>query len=110
MSNSYDAIVIGAGHNGLTAAAYLAKAGQRVLVLERRETLGGTVSTDEPWPGYRVDPVQHFGRLSPDIQRDLGLKDMSDLLPGHGGVLDRLDSLLVCAPVAYALLFVLLGW
>ncbi len=80
MSNSYDAIVIGAGHNGLTAAAYLAKAGQRVLVLERRETLGGTVSTDEPWPGYRVDPVQHFGRLSPDIQRDLGLNGLAGAL------------------------------
>ncbi len=73
MATQYDAIIIGAGHNGLTSAAYLAKAGQRVLVLERRDIIGGTVSTEELWPGYRVDPVQHFGQLAPDIVRDLGL-------------------------------------
>ena len=73
MATHYDAIIIGAGHNGLTTAAYLAKAGQRVLVLERRDVVGGTVSTEELWPGYQVDPVQHFGRLAPDVIRDLGL-------------------------------------
>ncbi len=73
MATAYDVIVIGAGHNGLTAAAYLAKAGQRVLVLERRDVLGGSVVTEEVWPGYRVDTLQHFGMLRPDIVRDLGL-------------------------------------
>jgi phytoene dehydrogenase-like protein len=73
MTKTYDAIIIGAGHNGLTAAAYLARAGQRVLVLERRDVIGGTVATEEPWPGVRVDTAHHFGALRPDIVRDLGL-------------------------------------
>src|SRR5438093_13053968 len=50
----YDAIIIGGGHNGLVAAAYLARAGRKVLVLERREMLGGCAVTEEIWPGYRV--------------------------------------------------------
>ncbi len=73
MSTKYDAIIIGAGHNGLTTAAYLAGAGQRVLVLERRDVVGGSVVTEELWPGYRVDTLQHYGALRPDIVRDLGL-------------------------------------
>ncbi len=55
MNEHFDAIVIGAGHNGLVAAATLAAAGKRVIVLERRETLGGAAATEELWPGYRVD-------------------------------------------------------
>jgi len=50
----YDAIIIGGGHNGLVTAAYLARAGKSVLVLERREMLGGCAVTEELWPGYRV--------------------------------------------------------
>jgi len=52
---NYDAIVIGAGHNGLVCACYLAKAGHKVLVLERRPVVGGAVCTEEIWPGYQVD-------------------------------------------------------
>ena len=49
----YDAIVIGGGHNGLTAAAYLARAGKKVLVLERRHVLGGAAVTEEIFPGFK---------------------------------------------------------
>src|SRR6478609_8963190 len=52
----HDAIIIGAGHNGLTAAAYLARAGLDVLVLERREVVGGACVTEELWPGVRASP------------------------------------------------------
>ena len=51
--NKYDAIVIGGGHNGLTAAAYLARAGKKVLVLERRHVLGGAAVTEEIFPGFK---------------------------------------------------------
>ena len=51
----YDAIIIGAGHNGLVCACYLAKAGHKVLVLERRAVVGGAVCTEELWPGYQID-------------------------------------------------------
>ncbi|MBT6495528.1 MAG: FAD-dependent oxidoreductase, partial [Planctomycetaceae bacterium] len=49
----YDSIIIGGGHNGLVTAAYLARAGWKVLVLERRDLLGGCAVTEELWPGYR---------------------------------------------------------
>jgi phytoene dehydrogenase-like protein len=52
---SYDCIIVGAGHNGLICACYLAKAGKRVLVLERRPIVGGAVCTEEIIPGYRFD-------------------------------------------------------
>lgn len=55
MNERYDAIIIGAGHNGLVAAATLAAAGRRVLVLEQRDVLGGMAGTQEVWPDYRVD-------------------------------------------------------
>jgi phytoene dehydrogenase-like protein len=72
---AYDAVVIGAGLNGLVAAAYLAKAGQRVLVLERRDVVGGTVTTEEVFPGFRFDTCRHdAGWLSPRIISDLKLK------------------------------------
>jgi len=62
----YDVVVIGAGHNGLTAAAYLAMAGRSVLVVDRRERVGGTVDTAELAPGARVPVVAHtVGRLRP---------------------------------------------
>jgi phytoene dehydrogenase-like protein len=74
-SATYDAIVLGGGHNGLTAAAYLARAGRSVLVLERRDRLGGSVDTVELAPGVRAPGVaQTVGRLRPSIVRELALR------------------------------------
>jgi phytoene dehydrogenase-like protein len=71
----YDAIIIGAGHNGLTAAAYLAKAGLSVLVLEKRHLLGGAAATEEVYPGFRFDTGSHDAGLFLDsIVRDLDLE------------------------------------
>jgi phytoene dehydrogenase-like protein len=72
-SSKYDAIVIGAGHNGLVAANYLAKAGKKVLVLERRAIAGGQLVTESFGDGFAADSLQASGRLRPDIVRDLGL-------------------------------------
>src|SRR5262245_35541078 len=71
--NQYDVIIIGAGHNGLVAAAYLAKQGKKVLVLERRSIVGGFVVTEAFGDGFTVDSVQTGGSLRPDIIKDLGL-------------------------------------
>ena len=73
MANHYDRIIIGAGHNGLVAAAYLAKQGKRVLVLERRSIVGGSLVTESFGDGFSVDSVQTGGMLRPDILRDLKL-------------------------------------
>lgn len=73
MANIYDCIIIGAGHNGLVAAAYLAKARKKVLVLERRAIVGGTVVTESFGEGFTVDSVQTGGTLRPDIIKDLKL-------------------------------------
>lgn len=59
----YDAIIIGGGHNGLVTAAYLARAGRKVLVLERRELVGGCAVTEEIWPGYRVSTAAYLASL-----------------------------------------------
>jgi len=75
MSVAYDLIVIGGGHNGLVTAAYLARKGLKVLVLERREVLGGACVTEEVWPGYKVSTAAYVNSLlRPEIIRDLELK------------------------------------
>lgn len=71
---TYDVIIIGGGHNGLVTAAYLARAGRKVLVLERREILGGCAVTEEIWPGYRVSTGAYLiSLLQEKIVRDLDL-------------------------------------
>jgi phytoene dehydrogenase-like protein len=72
-SSPYDAIIIGAGHNGLVAAAYLARAKKKVLVLERRSLVGGSVVTEEFAAGFKADPVWAGGTLRPDIIKHLNL-------------------------------------
>src|SRR5580765_2790012 len=72
MSSTYDAIVIGAGHNGLTAAAYLSRAGRKVLVLERRHVIGGAAVTEEVFPGFKFSVCSYVvSLLRPEIIRDL---------------------------------------
>src|SRR3954468_610741 len=73
-SQHWDVIVVGAGHNGLTCAAYLSRAGQRVLVLEARERIGGACTIEEPWPGVRMSPCAYLaGLLHPLVIRELNL-------------------------------------
>jgi phytoene dehydrogenase-like protein len=82
----YSAIVIGGGHNGLTAAAYLAKAGRKVLVLERRHVLGGAAVSEEVFPGFRFSVCSYVvSLLRPEIIRDLDL-------PRHGLEILPLDG------------------
>jgi phytoene dehydrogenase-like protein len=82
----YGAIVIGGGHNGLTSAAYLARAGRKVLVLERRHVLGGAAVTEEVFPGFRFSVCSYVvSLLRPEIIRDLDL-------PRHGLEILPLDG------------------
>lgn len=69
MTNTYDAIVIGGGHNGLVAGAYLARAGAKTVVLEARHKTGGAASTDAPWPEapeFKVTTYSYVMSLMPD--------------------------------------------
>ncbi len=77
-SNQYDAIIIGGGHNGLVAAAYLARAGKKVIVLERRHIVGGAAVTEEIFPGFKFTEFSYVvSLLRPEIIRELEL-------PKHG--------------------------
>ena len=80
---SYDAIIIGAGHNGLVTAAYLAKSGKKVLVLERRPIIGGSAVTEEIFPGFKYSTCAHLtGTFSNDIIAELELKKYGlEILP-----------------------------
>jgi phytoene dehydrogenase-like protein len=70
----WDVVIVGAGHNGLTCAAYLARAGKQVLVLEARQRVGGACTLDEVWPGYRLSPCAYLaGLLHPRVIADLDL-------------------------------------
>ena len=72
----YDCIIIGGGHNGLVCAAYLAKAGRKVCVLEKRHVLGGCATTEELWPGYKVSTAAYVISLfQTQILRELRLKE-----------------------------------
>ena len=86
MSTKYDVIVIGGGHNGLVNAAYLGKAGKKVLVLERRHVLGGAAVTEEVFPGFKFSVCSYVvSLLRPEIIRDLDL-------PRHGLEILPLDG------------------
>ncbi len=91
-SNLYDAAVIGAGHNGLVAAAYLAKGGKRVVVLEQRHLVGGATVTEEIYPGFNYTVMSYVvSLLRPEIIRELEL-------PKHGLAILPLESTLSPLP------------
>ena len=83
-----DVVIVGGGHNGLACAAYLARAGLDVLVLERRDVLGGAAVTEEPWPGYKISSASYVVSLMPQrVVQELELKrfgyDVSIISPDY---------------------------
>jgi len=77
-----DVIIIGAGHNSLVAAGYLAKAGRRVVVFEKRSVVGGSAITEETFPGFKISPVADTaGYLSDEVKADLKLDSQVEFIP-----------------------------
>jgi phytoene dehydrogenase-like protein len=75
-ARTWDAVIVGAGHNGLACAAYLARAGKKILVLEERERIGGACTVEQPWPGVRMSPCAYLaGLLHPLIISELCLPE-----------------------------------
>ncbi len=88
MAKTYDAVIIGAGHNGLTCAAYLARAGRSVLVLERREAVGGRAVTEEFAPGFRCSATTAgVETFDPGVAAELELEARGLRLLDPGGIL-----------------------
>jgi phytoene dehydrogenase-like protein len=87
-ARQWDAIVVGAGHNGLACATYLSRAGKRVLVLESRERVGGACTVEEPFPGVRMSPCAYLaGLLHPLVIKELDLKGRGfDWTPAINGL------------------------
>jgi phytoene dehydrogenase-like protein len=85
-AQKYDAVIIGGGHNGLTCASYLARAGWKVVVLERRHILGGATVTEEVWPGFKISVASYVvSLLRPEIIRELDLaRHGLEILPVDG--------------------------
>src|SRR5215831_9335486 len=85
-TNQFDAIIVGGGHNGLVAAGYLARAGRRVIVLERRPLVGGAAVSEQVFPGFTFSVFSYVvSLLRPEIIRDLEL-------PKHGLLILPLES------------------
>ena len=114
-ANRYDAIVIGGGHNGLVAAAYLAKHGARTVVLEKRHKTGGAADTSEPWPdelpGVKVNTLSYtMSLMPPSLRRDLQLERFGFKLlplgqgylpmPGGGSIVQSDDDAVTYASIA----------
>ena len=98
MSQQYDAIVIGAGHNGLICAAYMAKAGKKVLVLERRHVVGGAAVSEEVFPGFTFSVLSYVVSLfRPSIIRDLELPRFGyEILPLETAYTPQIDGPGLC--------------
>jgi len=93
-AKEFDVIVVGGGHNGLVAAGYLAKAGRKVLVLEKRPIVGGAAVTEEFFPGFKFSSLADgSGSLSPEIETDFKLSDHGlELLPADPLIVSLLDD------------------
>jgi phytoene dehydrogenase-like protein len=90
----WDAIIVGGGHNGLTCAAYLARTGRQVLVLEARDRVGGACTLHETWPGYHISPCAYVvGLLHPLVMQELDLAGHGfQWMPASGGLFTPFDD------------------